>query len=257
MNAPVKYPVKYVAELTGVREVSLLGTADLGFWKDALAPESLVAAERDGRAQVMIIAADARFRGIGFREVSFSVLVAPPGDVPGDVAGDVPGRDAAYLVAAFNSRRLFALSERVFFSTPYRHADIDVSPAPPVSIRIRRRGEVLFEARRSDAVVPAGNVVDGSGEPANGWEGPVFVPSDRRSATGRGRYFIARIGGDARRRAFAGEDSVAIAPSGDDGVFKALRDSEFVAREWSVRADATHAKSKTYKRAAAPRAVPA
>jgi hypothetical protein len=42
---------------------------------------------------------------------------------------------------------------------------------------------------------------------------------------------------------------VAIRPWPDSEVLQALRDSHFVAKEWIIREDATHAKSKTYKRA--------
>ena len=38
-------------------------------------------------------------------------------------------------------------------------------------------------------------------------------------------------------------------PSPDSEFLQARRDSHFVAKEWIVREDATHAKSKTYKRA--------
>ena len=238
-------PVKFVAALKGVREVSLLGTADLPYWREVLAKEGLVAAERDGAAQVMVVAADARFRGISFREVSFSVLVAP--------AADVPGREAAYLVAAFNSRRLFALSERLFFSTPYRHADLVVSASapPPVAIEVRRRGRLHFAAQMAtEAADPAGRVSDAS---EGGWEGPVFLPADGRGSGAAGKYFIARVSGRTHRRPFAeSKDSFTIMSSRDDAVFTALRDSGFVPREWAVRVDAAHAKSKTYTRMPTP-----
>src|SRR5438874_1002571 len=73
-----EHPVRWVAELSGVREVSLLGTADLAFWKEQLMKENLVPAENNGRAQLLIVSADMRFMGVRFREVSFSVLVSPP-----------------------------------------------------------------------------------------------------------------------------------------------------------------------------------
>jgi hypothetical protein len=247
----MKTPVKFVAALTGVREVSLLGTADPGYWKNALAKEGLRAAERGGQAQVMVIAAAARFRGIEFREVSFSVLVDRPDDVP----DHVPGPDAAYLVGAFNSRRLFAFSERVFFRTPYRHAEISTAASPDVSIRVARRGIVLFDARMGPGRTLSG--VD------RGWEGPVFLPGSgdgtrARSRTGsRGNYFVARISGNTMRCSFEDAlDSLTITPSREDPAFAALRDSQFVPREWAVRVDAAHAKSKTYARAAPPQGVP-
>jgi len=89
--------VKWAAELAHVREVSLLGTADLAFWKDQLLKEELLPAESDGRAQLLIIAADSKFVGVRFRELSFCVSVSPP--------DDGIRQDAAYLVRAFNSCR--------------------------------------------------------------------------------------------------------------------------------------------------------
>ena len=106
-----------------MREVSLLGAADLAFWNDRLAREDLAPAERDGKAQVLVISAEGKFRGFRFRELSFSVLVAPP-----DAR---VGRDAVYLLRAFNSRRFFAFCERFFFSTPYYPGDVRVSASVP------------------------------------------------------------------------------------------------------------------------------
>src|ERR1700722_18290838 len=99
--------VKWAAQIAHVREVSLLGTADLAYWEDRLRRENLLPAERDGQAQLLIIATDSKYMGVRFRELSFSVLVSwSEGGVP---------QDAAYLVRAFNSFRFFALCERVLF----------------------------------------------------------------------------------------------------------------------------------------------
>ena len=68
--------IKWAAELAHVREVSLLGTADLAFWRDRLRKEDLVLTERDGRAQILIIAVEGRFWGVRFHELSFAVLVS-------------------------------------------------------------------------------------------------------------------------------------------------------------------------------------
>jgi hypothetical protein len=50
--------IRWAATLPHVREVSLLGTADLAFWRDRLREEDLAPLDRDGKAQVMLIAAD-------------------------------------------------------------------------------------------------------------------------------------------------------------------------------------------------------
>src|SRR5262249_27784132 len=145
--------VKWAAELAHVREVSLLGTADLPFWQGRLEAEGLRPAARDGRAAVLLIAADARFMGIRFREMSVSVQVVPP------EGGAL--RDAAYLVGAFNSSRLLAFCERVFFSTPYRHGDVHLSASLPASIRVADKGGAGFRAEMGTGT---------PGEPAaEGW----------------------------------------------------------------------------------------
>src|SRR5206468_3850312 len=131
-------PIKWVAELAHVQEVSLLGTADLAFWKDRLLKEDLRPAESCGQAQLLIIAANSKYMGVRFRELSFSVLVAR-------LQAGVR-QDAAYLVRAFNSCRLFAFCERVFFSTPYHHGDVRVSASLPASMHVVKKGEVVFAA---------------------------------------------------------------------------------------------------------------
>ena len=70
--------MKYVAELAHVREVSLLGSADLGFWAERLRGEGLTPVEHAGRARVLVVACDSKFFGVRFRELSFSVFVRRP-----------------------------------------------------------------------------------------------------------------------------------------------------------------------------------
>src|SRR5207245_10405784 len=93
--------VKYVAALNHVREVSLVGAADFGFWKQRLEKEGLEPQETEGKAQILIVGAEAKFRGIRFRELSFSVMA----------------RGAMSLVRAFNSSGSLADCERMSFST--------------------------------------------------------------------------------------------------------------------------------------------
>ncbi|HYR28576.1 MAG TPA: hypothetical protein VEU30_08925, partial [Thermoanaerobaculia bacterium] len=100
--------MKYVAKLRGVLDVTLTGTTDLDYWRTRLPMPPLAV---NGRAQAMVIAAAARFRGIRFCELSMSVAV----------------EGGAFLLQAFNSVRFFAWSERTFFHTPYAHAPVSVS----------------------------------------------------------------------------------------------------------------------------------
>jgi hypothetical protein len=228
-------PVKWAAQLASVQEVSLVGTASLAFWKERLRAEDLVPLERAGRAQVLVTAAAARFWGVRFQEVSFSVLVS-------DSAGG-GRREGAYLLGAFNSSRFFAFCERALFATPYYPADVRVTAAGTASVEVRKRGEVVFRAAMSDDGSAATRAVLRQGE--DGWEGPVFLP--------KGKLFFARIKGHTQAYPFLPDrDALTVRPTQNDGFLQALIDSEFAVNEWTVRADATHAKSKTYQREAKP-----
>lgn len=230
--------VKWAAELAHVREVSLLGTADLAFWKERLRKEELLPAESDGLAQLMLSAADSIFMGVPFRELSFSVLVRPEEGGP---------RDAACLIRAFNSCRLFACCERVFFSTPYYYGNVRVSASLPVSIQLVEQGEAAFAAAMGEAAPGSARQPSRCGD--DGWEGPVFLPASRHGKSRPGKWFAARLRGYTRTYPFlAGLDSVAIRPTHGSEILAALRDSHFLPQEWLVREDATHAKSKTYTR---------
>jgi hypothetical protein len=232
-------PVKWVADLSQVREVSLLGTADLDFWKDRLLKEDLAPAENNGKAQLLIVAADMRFMGVRFQEVSVSVLVSGP--------KNDARRDACFLVHAFNSRRLAAFCERVFFSTPYSYGKIQLSPAVPCSIQLIRDGHVaLRAAMHIDSSSP-------SREPSfrgeAGWDGPIFLPGRRQEKDGQGKLFFGKLTGHTLRYPFQPtNDVLTIWPSQGSDVLGALIDSHFAPQEWLVREAARHAKSKTYNR---------
>ena len=141
-------PVKWAAELAHVREVTLLGTADLSFWKDWLVEQDLRPSEHDGKAQLLIVAADSKYMGICFRELSFSVLVSTQ-----EVGAQ---QDAVYLVRAFNSSRLFTFCEQVIFSTPYCHGDVRISASFPFAVHVVKNGEVVF-GRRCKLTPPGSN----------------------------------------------------------------------------------------------------
>lgn len=231
--------VKWAAELAHVKEVSLLGTADLDFWKDRLEKENLVPAESDGQAQVLVIAAEMKYMGVRFRELSFSALVSWP--------EEGVRQDAAYLVRALNSVRMFAFCERMFFSTPYYHGDVRLSASLPAYIHLVEKGEVLFRAEMGAG--STGPEREPSRHEEDGWEGPIFLPENRRGKGRPGKWFFARVRGDTRGYPFlSSQDTLAINPSPESEVLQAFVDSHFVATEWIIREDATHAKSKTYIR---------
>lgn len=231
--------VKWTAELAHVREVSLAGSADLAYWTDKLAADGLAPVERNGRARIMLIAADSKFLGVPFRELSVSVPVAP--------VEQPTGSGGAYLVCAFDTCRFFAFCERTFFSTPYVHGDVRVSARMPASIELVMDGQRVFRAEMLAEISGAERTPFSRGE--GGWDGPVFLPGRGIRRPRAGKLFFARIRGDTLTYPFvAGADSLTISPCPKSRSLQSLVDSQFVATEWAVRADATHAKSKTYRR---------
>lgn len=214
------------AVVSPVQEVTIVGSADLGFWTDRLRRDGLVPASVEGRAQVLIVSAAFAFKGIPSREVSLSVRLDTPGT----------GR-TSYLEQAFNSVRFFAWIERVVFSTPYHHAEVAVEARPPASFSVRLRdggGLVTTMAAGDRPPVHAGE---------EGWQVRVLLP--RKSPTASRRLFHARLFGPTRVFRFLPEDVLEIQPSLARPVLQALVDSGFKGEEWIVRDGATHRKSRT------------
>jgi hypothetical protein len=224
--------IKYVAQVEPVREVSLVGTADLGFWTERLAAEKLCPSNYGGQARMTIGATDARFKGIRFRELTVTVFCRPREDSQ---------QDGLFLAQAFNSVRWFAWVERNLFSTPYDHAAIDVECQWPASFQLTQKNEVLLGARMA-----AGGSRE---EPSVGdfaWRGPVYLPRGNR---GGQKYFWAKIGGETHGYPFDGTcDVLSLQPNSGQRVVDLLIESRFAAFAWAVREAAAHAKSKTYCR---------
>ena len=80
-----------------------------------------------------------------------------------------------------------------------------------------------------------------------GWEGPVFLPGRERGKPGCGRLFFARIAGPTVTYPFLpARDLVTIRPSPGNEILQALKDSCFSGKEWALREDAIHSRSKTF-----------
>lgn len=221
--------IKYVADIEPVREVSLLGTAQLEPWREQLDSLGLVPTARDGHAQVLVIAADMTFKGVHFREMSFSVR-----------AEEHSGRGGALLIEAFNTCRLFAAAERWLFSTPYRFGHVEAWQPDRPTMALRYRSTPLFQATLN--ISERKPIHDGE----DYWFGPVFLP--RRSSE-VGRFFVAHLTGRTQTYSFIqGEDQLLIAPDSGVGCLRHLVDSGFTPRTWTIREKARHRKSKTYSR---------
>lgn len=233
--------LKWAARLSGVREVTVVGTAELGYWRERLGGEGLEPLEREGRAVVQIIGAEGRFLGLVFREVSFSVQVKS--------RHPELGSEGAYLLRAYNSRRFFAWCERVLFSTPYDFAACEVAAyevtgeARP-KVRVEREGSELFVAEfgaGEDRMVLRKGV--------EGFSGPVYLPRNSAAEGAEGQLFVAVVQGETTVYAFDGaRDRVEVLAPAAGHVLEPLVESGFEATEWHVRLSAEHAKSKTLRR---------
>lgn len=235
----MKQPAKYVAEITQVKEITLLGSADLAFWKDHLSKENLLPADCDGKAQVVISAIDAKYMGVRFREFCVSVYACRH-------EGAVQP-DGFYLAQAFHSSRVLALIERLWFSTPYSHGQIDVTLTPCPAIRLYDGNDPAFVAQMTADDSTSKRALMRSGDEC--WEGPIFLPSGARSANPRRNVFFARLAGVLHAYPFdPAADVLTLKPSPGMPVLQWLVDSRFIGKEWTIRESATHARSKTYKR---------
>ena len=223
--------IRYVAEPKHVREVTLTGSADLGFWSDYLKTEGLAPVRCGDGAQVVVVAAEMVYLGLRFTEVSFSVRA---------VLSQSSSSAGMRLLYAFTSSRVFAWCERTIFATPYGHGEGHVSVHGPPSVRLDAQGERVLSAEMSSVertAIRAGN---------ESWEGPVFLPP--RGVANDSRLFFGRLKGHTVVYPFSMGDRFALEPSAGGGVLQPLADSGFHPQEWVVRADATHGKSKTYRR---------
>ena len=235
-------PVRYVARIHPVREVTLVGAADHPFWKERLRAAGLHPAQVDGKAQVVVSAVGSRFRGIPFRELSISVLVSR--------REGGPDRDGVFLAGAFNSSRLFAFIERRFFRTPYRHGAVSVDPRPPASFEVAEAGRAILRGNMAAGGSEGARYAARTGE--EGWEGPIFLPGAAPGAADGDRYFFGKVGGPTRAYPFdPSADAVALDPPPGDGAVRLLFESRFSGREWVLRETAAHARSGTLRGGAA------
>jgi hypothetical protein len=223
--------IRYVAEPKHVREVTLTGATDFGFWFDYLKAEGLAPVRCGDGAQVVVVAAEMVYLGLRFTEVSFSVRA---------VLTQSSSSAGMRLLHAFTSSRVFAWCERTIFMTPYGHGECHVSVHSPPSVRLDAQGERVFNAEMSSVERPAIRAGDES------WAGPVFLPPN--STANESRLFFVRLRGHTVVYPFSRGDRFALDPSAGGGVLQPLMDSGFHPQEWVVRPDATHGKSKTYRR---------
>jgi hypothetical protein len=234
---------KYDVQISGVREVSLVGTSDLLPWQSRLASYDLSPTEKEGRAELLISGCEARFKGIRFRELTISIFVSDH--------ADRSSRDGVFMIHAFNSLRFFAFVERTFFHTPYYYAVIKVHTGPPAGVEMLQDGAVGLRF----AMTGNGNAVEDftksrlpTSVAPDGWEGPIHLPHRRPDRSEPLRLFHGKLMGVTHSYPFAASDTWSISPMKQAPVLAWLLESKFEPQEWVVRPNATHGKSKTLTR---------
>lgn len=213
---------KFAAIVNDVRELRLIGTAKLDFWNQYLADKPYQTFDKNGFAEITISATELVWKGFRFNELTIFLSIAEK---------DNPKKEAGvFLLHAFNSNRFFAFCERTFFSTPYYFGKINLSENLPCVMRL----ENLFEAKMCNAQRQIDEVEDN-------WEGSVFLPKNRGE-----KYFIAKLSGETKVCPFAGSDKIELKSDANHSIFDSLIKSDFTGKEWRMRSNAFHAKSKTY-----------
>jgi hypothetical protein len=228
--------IKWAAELCNVCDVSVRGLADLEFWTTYLGRYGLTPAERNGNAEIIIIGGAARFHGVAFRELSFAVILST------EQAANC--QEAAFLLHSYNSCRFFAFCERVFFSTPYSHANVSLSHSLPASMMLEIAGKEVLRITMGSAELSVRQPTFCGRED---WDGAVYLPYDLNRKAKASKLFFSRVQGDARKFSFdESRDTSSIQPSASTDVLAKLVESRFTPYEWITRECSTHAKSKTY-----------
>ena len=232
----MKTPVPCHVEVQQVREVSLLGRADLDFWSDHLQAEDLHPTPIDGKAQLLIISAAARWMGVRFEELSISVFVSRHKN------GATP--EGVYMTQAFNSSRFFSFVERTFFHAPYGHGEVRIKVGPPCSIELSTQQGANLVLEMSPDIPPSAREPGHSGP--DGWQGPIFLPQKKRTAAAK--VYFGKIAGHTQSYPFCPQDRVTLQPAPGAPILEWLQESHFAGHEWIIRENATHARSRTLGR---------
>ncbi|MCB9858132.1 MAG: hypothetical protein H6818_20805 [Phycisphaerales bacterium] len=222
--------MKYAAVVEHAREVTLQGTASAAPWVGPLERLGLSPFERDSRAEVLVSVAAGKW-GIAFREVAVAVAACCK------QGSEQP--DGYYLAYAFHSSRLFGWCERTFFKAPHRHATIDVNDGVPASIEVRHGTQMVLHAamgaerqasRREDVDLVM----------------PLFLPARGSRDAGKRSCFHIRVAGETRVFPYLPEsDFFSIENGGGNPAMPLLAECDFAGREWIIRSDTTHARTKT------------
>jgi hypothetical protein len=236
LSTPISYcDTRFIVEVENVKEVTLAAEADLAYWQERLKEEALFPFDNHGKAELLISATDLRSMGRRTNELTIGLAVCER------QAAD--SQDGLYLVHAFNSSRLFAWIERTFFRTPYYHGRIHLEDQIPSMIQLSDAHGLAVDIQMSGQSAPA----FGRDEL---WQGAIFLPSDNIRSQEPGRYFVAKLAGYTDIYPYSPAlDSLKLVLRKEHPVFQWLIESNLVGREWRIRRNAVHARSRTFHRA--------
>jgi hypothetical protein len=227
LNSPSpNVKAQFIVEVPHVKEVALVAEADWAYWWERLHGAGVFPFKHNDKAHLLISATELHSMGRRANELTISLAVCERS------AADSP--DAFYLVYAFNSSRLFVWIERIFFSTPYYLGRIQLDAQVPTQVRLGDRAGLVLNAHMAAESTPASSREEM-------WQGKIYLPHHQP-----GKYFVAKLGGLTDIYPFAPPDTLQLNPRSDQPFTQWLRESNLAGREWRIRIDATHARSKTY-----------
>lgn len=217
---------KFVAIVNDVKELRLIGNANLDFWNKQLADKPYQPFDNNGFAEITVAATELVWKGFRFNEWTIFLTLAGRNN---------PIKEAGVLLLhAFNSNRFFAFCGRTFFFTPYYFGKINLQENRPCSMNVWTNNQLVFKAEMSETKRTIN-------EKDEHWEGAVFLPNAQNE-----KYFIAKLSGKSKVCPFNESDKIELNSDEKYSIFEQLIKSNFTAKEWHLRSNAFHAKSKTY-----------
>src|SRR5205809_534387 len=98
---------KFVAVVNDVKELRLIGMANLRFWNSQFTTKPYQVFDSNGFAEITIAATELVWKGFRFNELIITLALAEK--------NDLRKQSGCFLLHAFNSNKFFAFCERLFF----------------------------------------------------------------------------------------------------------------------------------------------
>ncbi len=246
MSQPINSNVKYIATVKNVREIALLGTADLKYWQSQLAQESLqpIPTPDGNHAQILLTTISAKWRGNAFREFAVAIAACPQSshNSAEGVGESTSNEHYFFFAAAFNSSRIFTFFERHWFHTPYqcrKDLQLALDATPSFQLGSSPHPDIHAQlASRSPKTIPEQIAID--------YPCKLFIPRKENQRPDQLRYFNILLQGLTTITNYdPTQDQFEIAINTKIPILNALKESNFQPTQWHLRTNATHARSKT------------